>query len=91
MAIAAMGPLFVAELPVRKFHGVGPETAAKMERLGIATGEDLREKTLDFLQAHFGRSREWYYRIARGIDYRAVQPTANGNQSAPRIPSPKIS
>lgn len=70
----AMGPRFVAELPVKKFHGVGPATAAKMERLGIATGADLREKTLDFLQAHFGKSGEWYYRIARGIDYRAVQP-----------------
>lgn len=69
-----MGPRFVAELPVKKFHGVGPATAAKMERIGIATGADLREKTLDFLQAHFGKSGEWYYRIARGIDHRAVQP-----------------
>lgn len=34
----ARGPQFVAELPVKKFHGVGPATAAKMERLGILTG-----------------------------------------------------
>ena len=33
-----MGPAFVEGLPVEKFHGVGPATAAKMNRLGIKTG-----------------------------------------------------
>lgn len=70
----AKGPGFVADLPVRKFHGVGPATAAKMERLGILTGADLREKPLEFLQAHFGKSGAWYFRIARGIDLRPVEP-----------------
>lgn len=69
-----MGPEFVADLPVKKFHGVGPATAAKMQRLGIETGADLREKPLTFLQEHFGKSGSWYYRIARGIDERPVQP-----------------
>lgn len=68
------GPDFVANLPVKKFHGVGPATAAKMERLGIVTGADLWAKPLEFLQAHFGKSGSWYYRIARGIDERPVQP-----------------
>jgi len=68
------GPQFVADLPVRKFHGVGPATAAKMERLGILTGADLREKSLDFLQQHFRKSGSWYYQISRGIDERPVQP-----------------
>ena len=49
-----MGPEFVETLPVRKFHGVGPATAAKMQRLGIKTGFDLRAQTLVFLQQHFG-------------------------------------
>src|SRR5207342_1874144 len=44
---------FVATLPVAKFHGVGPKTAAKMHALGIETGADLREQTLDFLQRNF--------------------------------------
>ena len=44
-----MGPSFVETLPVRKFHGVGPATAKKMELLGIKTGRDLRAQTLDFL------------------------------------------
>ncbi len=68
------GAGFVAALPVKKFHGVGPATAAKMERLGILTGADLRDKPLDFLRQHFGKSGGWYYSIARGIDNRAVQP-----------------
>ena len=45
-----------------------------MQRLGIETGADLREKPLTFLQEHFGKSGSWYYRIARGIDDRPVQP-----------------
>lgn len=40
-----MGPDFVAALPVGKFHGVGPATAAKMNSLGIFTGADLRQQT----------------------------------------------
>src|SRR5881227_1737946 len=38
----AKGEAFVAALPVRRFHGVGPKTAEKMARLGIETGADLR-------------------------------------------------
>jgi DNA polymerase-4 len=68
------GPEFVASLPVARFHGVGPVTARKMERLGIVTGADLREWSLAALQAHFGSSAEWYWRICRGIDEREVKP-----------------
>jgi len=68
------GPEFVASLPVARFHGVGPVTAKKMERLGILTGADLREWSVPALQAHFGSSAEWYWRIARGIDEREVKP-----------------
>jgi DNA polymerase IV len=65
---------FVASLPVSKFHGVGPKTAAKMHALGIETGADLRSQTLAFLQHHFGKAGSWYFEIARGRDDRAVQP-----------------
>jgi DNA polymerase-4 len=67
------GPAFVAALPVKKFHGVGPATAEKMQRLGIETGADLREKSLDFLQQNFGKSGPYFYGIARGIDNRQVK------------------
>src|SRR6478735_4252510 len=65
---------FVASLPVARFHGVGPVTARKMEQLGILTGADLREWSIPALQAHFGSSGHWYWRICRGIDEREVKP-----------------
>jgi DNA polymerase-4 len=68
-----MGQAFVENLPVEKFHGVGPATTAKMNRLGIATGLDLRAQTLPFLQQHFGKSGAYYYWIARGVDERPVR------------------
>jgi DNA polymerase-4 len=68
------GQAFIAALPVAKLHGVGPVTAAKMRRLGIETGADLRRQTLAFLQNHFGKLGPWYFEIARGRDERAVRP-----------------
>ena len=67
------GPAFVATLPVRKFHGIGPATAAKMEALGIRTGHDLANRSLAWLLHHFGKAGGFYYGIARGIDERPVQ------------------
>jgi DNA polymerase-4 len=65
---------FVATLPIAKFHGVGPKTAAKMHALGIETGADLRGQTLAFLRERFGKAGNWYFEIARGRDDRPVQP-----------------
>ena len=70
----AMGPGFIEELPVGKFHGIGPVTAAKMNGLGIFTGAELRRQTIGFLQLHFGKSGCWYHAIARGDDDRPVVP-----------------
>jgi DNA polymerase-4 len=69
----ARGPAFVAALPVKRFHGVGPKTAEKMARLGIHNGADLRAKSLDFLAAHFGSSAQYYYDLARAICHRQVR------------------
>jgi DNA polymerase-4 len=68
-----MGRAFVASLPVERFHGVGPATAARMHRLGIATGLDLEARSLPFLQQHFGKAGAYYYGLARGIDERPVR------------------
>lgn len=68
-----MGPDFVEKLPVRKFHGVGPATTAKMNALGIETGLDLKACPLTFLQEQFGKSGPYYYWIARGVDERPVR------------------
>jgi DNA polymerase IV len=67
-----MGPAFVEVLPVGKFHGIGPVTCAKMERLGIRNGGDLKAQTLLFLQQQFGKAGPYYYALARGIDDRPV-------------------
>ena len=69
-----MGPAFVETLPVGKFHGIGPATAAKMNRLGIHTGADLKAQSRAFLEERFGKSGGYYYWIARGIDDRPVRP-----------------
>ena len=66
------GAQFVASLPVRRFHGVGPRGAEKMAKLGIATGADLRERDIAFLRENFGSQADYLYRAARGIDLRRV-------------------
>jgi DNA polymerase-4 len=67
------GAAFVAKLPVRRFHGVGPRGAEKMAALGIHTGADLRARDLAFLRAHFGAMADYLFRAARGIDLRSVK------------------
>lgn len=69
------GLAFVADLPIGKFHGIGPATEAKMQKLGIQTGVDLRQKTLVELVERFGKSGQYYYNIARAIDERPVRST----------------
>ena len=70
----ARGRAFVAALPVKRFHGVGPVTARRMEALGILTGADLRDRDLPFLQAHFGSYAAYLHGAARGEDERPVCP-----------------
>ena len=67
------GAQFVAGLPVRRFHGVGPRGAEKMAKLGIETGADLRAHDIAFLREHFGSMADYLYRAARGIDLRRVE------------------
>ncbi len=76
-----MGPGWVETLPVSRFHGVGPVTAAKMKRLGIETGADLRAKSMDYLIDHFGSSAGWYHAIARAEDDRPVNPNRERKSS----------
>jgi DNA polymerase-4 len=68
----AVGPSFVEALPVERFHGVGPATAAKMNEFGIFTALDLRAKDEAFLLRHFGKAGQHFYRICRCIDHRPV-------------------
>jgi len=65
---------FMEALPVEKFFGVGKVTAEKMRNLGFFTGADLKKKDEAELVRHFGKAGHFYYKIARGIDDRPVQP-----------------
>ena len=58
---------FLEELPIRKFYGVGKVITEKMYQLGIFTGLELKSKSLEFLEKHFGKSGSFYYNVVRGI------------------------
>jgi DNA polymerase-4 len=68
---------FLEELPIRKFYGVGKVTTEKMYQLGIFTGLDLKSKSLEFLEKHFGKSGKFYYYVVRGIHNSEVKPSRN--------------
>ena len=44
-----------------------------MAQLGIETGLQLKDQTLEFVQQHFGKAGSYYYWAARGIDERPVR------------------
>lgn len=64
---------FIEQLEIRKFFGVGKVTEQKMQKLGIYNGADLKALDKAQLQQYFGRSADYYYNIARGIDDRPVR------------------
>jgi DNA polymerase IV len=68
-----MGLAFVEALPVGRFHGIGPATSTRMYALGIFTGMDIRNQTIEFMNAHFGKAGAYYYWISRGVDDRPVR------------------
>lgn len=65
---------FLLPLPVKKIHGIGEATNARMAELGIFTVADLRRWREPDLSLHFGKAGRWYYQLARGQDPRAVKP-----------------
>lgn len=65
---------FLEKLDIRKFYGVGKVTAEKMYQLGIFTGNDLKLKSLEYLQDKFGKSGTFYYNVVRGIHNSQVKP-----------------
>ncbi len=65
---------FLENLDIRKFYGVGKVTAEKMYKLGIFSGKDLKEHSLEYLDEHFGKSGRYYYHVVRGIHTSDVKP-----------------
>jgi DNA polymerase IV len=68
---------FLEKLDVKKFYGIGKVTAEKMYQLGIYTGLDLRSKSLEYLEKHFGNSGASFYNLSRGISFSKVKPDRN--------------
>ena len=66
--------VFLEDLPIEKFYGIGKVTAIKMYNLGIFKGSDLKQKTEVFLTEHFKSSGTHYYNIVRGNLYGEVKP-----------------
>jgi DNA polymerase-4 len=64
---------FLEALDIRKFYGVGKVTQEKMYQLGIFTGRDLKSKSEEFLEKHFGKSGKLYFQVVRGIHYGEVK------------------
>jgi DNA polymerase-4 len=65
---------FLESLEIRKFYGVGKVTADKMYKLGIFTGYDLKQKSPEFLDTHFGKSGRYYFDVVRGVHTSEVKP-----------------
>ena len=65
---------FISALPIGSFYGVGKVTEKRMLELGIKNGADLKKWGLEDLINNFGKSGDWFYQLARGIDESLVEP-----------------
>lgn len=66
--------LFLENLEIKKFYGIGKVTKEKMYQFGVFTGFDLKQKSIEFLENNFGKSGTQYYNIVRGIHNSEVKP-----------------
>lgn len=64
---------FMAALPVRKIHGVGPATEKRLHELKIFTCRDILNHNVGDLRIRLGSWADWLYNAAQGIDHRPVE------------------
>lgn len=64
---------FVEKLPVKKLFGVGPATAAKLQRMGVQSCGDLRGFSKIDLVERMGSFGERLHQLSMGIDERPVR------------------
>ena len=62
----------LASMPVRRLHGVGPKFAARLERDGYQSVEDLQDVSIKELAGRYGENGAWLHQRANGIDSRPV-------------------
>jgi len=66
------GESFIEQLEIGKFFGIGKATETKMNALDIYNGADLKRCSQKELQSKFGKTGNYFYNIAHGIDHRPV-------------------
>ncbi len=65
---------FVKALPLRRIHGIGKVSAAKLSGLGLDVCADVTAKSLGDIQTLLGNGYgEWLYQRAQGLDDRSVE------------------
>ena len=65
---------FLAALPIRRFHGIGPATAAADAGTGHRLGADLQARGEHELVQAFGQAGRHYCDMAQARDDRSVEP-----------------
>ena len=65
---------FLGPRPVRSIYGVGPAFAAKLERDGLRTLNDIRRQSDREMARRYGDFGYRLARLARGEDHRKVEP-----------------
>jgi DNA polymerase-4 len=66
--------VFLDDLDVGLFHGVGKKTEKKMHKLNIFKGRELKRLSRPEMIKHFGKAGGYFYDAVRGIDKRPVVP-----------------
>jgi DNA polymerase-4 len=72
---------FLAPLPVRALHGIGPRTAERLAEMGLNRCGQLGQASLDELRLVFGRHGDELQQKALGIDPRPVVPESGPAKS----------
>jgi DNA polymerase-4 len=63
---------FIDTLPIRKFYGIGPVTASRLEALQLFSGADLRALPLEDFLKIFGKTGHYYHGVVWGKDPRPI-------------------
>jgi DNA polymerase-4 len=58
---------------IKEVTGLNASAGISYNKLGLHTGLDMRNETLEFMQANFGKAGAYYYWISRGVDDREVR------------------
>ena len=65
---------FLSPLSISRVWGIGPQTAKKFKSFGVETIGQLKRLPRETLDRAFGLNSEHFWRLARGLDTRAVVP-----------------